>query len=176
MAMKNRTLSTAGTSLLEVLVAGVILTITLTSLYALYGQSVRNSRDAAECAAADRYLVTQMEQLRCCGWATLTGTGGLPSIILSRPTDPVFAGFPDSGITRTLGVYVSPSTSGTASSLTSCYSVTQTGDASTRVVTNGSVANISSQRSLLFDLSLQWTARGHTFTRKSTAIIAQALQ
>jgi hypothetical protein len=182
---------------MEVLVGATILLIVVTSLYALYGDTLKASRMSAQYSAAERYLLGQMDQLRNCGWLTLSGSMPLPGTILLSPTcssvtvqtgsaawvtttvapEPVFSSM--SGLRQTLSVYAVPSPTTTlvssATNLTLYYTVTQTGDASTRVTTQSSnFSSAFSQKALAVSLGLQWSSGGRSYTKQCNAILSQA--
>ena len=171
--MKRRTCSTAGVSIFEVFIAAVVLVIAVTSLYALYGQSLRALKWANESSAANLYFRSQVDTLRSTTWQVLSGTGYganfvMPSTILPDPTtDPNLSILPSVSLQK---LSVISLTSGTT-----YYSTSRsTGQRSSPV--NPISSAIASENALQFLFKLQWSSQGGSYTREYSTVIANPNQ
>jgi len=171
--MKRRTCTRAGISIFEVLVAATVLVVALTALYAVYGQSLRALKYANESSAAELYLRSQVELLRNCGWATLSGTAvgtnfAIPTTILPDPTTDVNLKTLPNVVSQKMSVY--PVLTSASPSPTAYYSTTRFGSG----YRNSPVvipAVTGSQSALTFLFNIVWTSQSTTFTKEYSAVL-----
>jgi type II secretory pathway pseudopilin PulG len=75
-----------GTTLLEVAVAGAILTLALVSLFALFGTTVKLAKAGDTAAIAEQNCIARIDQIRNLTWNKITDPSYIKNTLLATPT------------------------------------------------------------------------------------------
>ena len=164
--------SQAGFTILEAGVAGAIVTLFLSSLFALNSNMMHLLRASAEAANASQSLQQRVEQVRLANWTQLTDPTWVQGSLLNTMTD---ASVNLPGLTETLTVtpYTSPS-SAPAANPPPGFTVTRNPDGT--VTANPAAyaytAMLAQQEMLEVDLTVTWPSLYRTRTRSLTTLIS----
>ena len=171
----------AGVSIFEMLVASVVLLIAITGLYTLYFQSLRTMKTTNEASLAQIFISSQLDQLRNCGWATLSGSNGvMPTAIIPDPTTDLFLKSLPSVGQQLISVYPAISSTSAFPLSSPYYTVSRSGTDIRKkkwtIPTATNIAATGSQSALTFVFNLQWTSQSGTHSRESLQVLTQPIE
>ena len=160
--------------MLEAAIAGAIIVLFLTSLFALNSTVMRLLGSAAETANASQHLQQRVEQVRLANWSQITDPAWLQANLLAVKTDAA-VNLPGMQESITVTPYVSPSAPTPTSKPPDPFTVSR--DASGRVsLTSGSSAAagpMGTQEMVQVDLTIKWPGWTHTRTRARTTLVSR---
>ncbi len=159
--------------MVEAAVAGAIIILFLTSLFALNSTVMRLLGAAAKTASASQDLQQRVEQVRLANWTQITDASWVQANLLGTQTD-ASINLPGLQETITVSPYVSPS-SAAATTAPSPFTVTRT---STGTVTASQAGSTSSAamvnlEMVQVDLTICWPGWNHQRTRALTTIVSR---
>ena len=170
----RRRASEAAFTVIEAGVAGAVVTVFLTSLFALNSNMMHLLRSAAEAASASQDLQGRVEQVRLSNWNQITDPSWVQLNLLDNKTD---ASVNLPGLTETLTVtpYLSPSSSPMAGATPPPFTVTRNADATVTISPAGyaSAAALAQQEMVRVDLSINWPSIYRSRTRSLTTLVSR---
>ena len=166
-----------GFTVVEAAVAGAIIILFLTSLFALNSTVMRLLGSAAETASASQDLQQRVEQIRLANWSQITDSSWVQTNLLGTQTD-ASINLPGLQETITVTAYVSPSTAPAAIKTTAAPSPFTVTRASTGVVTVSQGASIPAaamvnQDMVQVDLTIIWPGWNRQRSRALTTIVSR---
>ena len=168
----------AGFTVVEASVAGAIIILFLTSLFALNSTVMRLLGSAAETASASQNLQQRIEQVRLANWTQITDPAWVQINLLGTQTD-ASVNLPGLQETLTVTPYVSPSTSAVAAKAAALppppFTVTRSPAGAVTVSPAGyaSSAAMASQEMVQVDLTLSWPGWNRQRTRALTTLVSR---
>lgn len=168
-----------GTTFVEIVIAGTILAVGLSGLYALLGATVKEVTTSNTASIAQQNTVARMDQIRSLTWASLTSADYVKSRVLNTATSSANS----STISREV-VSISPAAVPQSSPLPSPtpavtptpgagFSVTKIGTA-TPVISPAASPNLLSEKLLNVTVTTEWDSSGKTHQRQLSALISRA--
>ena len=159
-------------TVVEATVAGAIITLFLTSLFALNSNMVHMLRAASEAANSSQDLQTRVEQLRLANWNQITDPTWLNSNFFVTTDQKV--NLPGMVETLTVSIYQSP-TAAPTSSVIPPFTITHNADGTltTNPSTYAYTATLQQQDMLQLDLCVTWPTLYRTRTRCLTTVVSR---
>lgn len=159
-AGRRRRARTAGFTVLEVAVAGALLTLFLSSLFAMNSTVLRMLRSANETSDASQELQTRIEQVRLANWPQITDPSWVQTRLLAQPTDAA-------GDLRGLSERIEGWRPGASSA---AFTVSRNADGST--TSTGS--SLTTEEYILVHVNVTWPSwGGRTRSRELVTIVAK---
>jgi hypothetical protein len=170
-----------GTSLVEVAMAGALLVIGLTSLYALYGTTVKEVKAGDTAAIAGQNSIARIDQMRNLTWNNVTNPSYIANSLLSNPTSSdnaaaiskeVISIYP-AAVPQTSPLPTpTPSPSPTPGS-TPFFSVTKICTA-TPAISPSAPSSILGEKLIRVEVTTEWVASGTTHQRQISTLISKS--
>ena len=171
---RDRRASRAGFTILEAGIAGAIVTLFLTSLFALNSNLMHLLRAAAEAANASQHLQARVEQVRLSNWNQITDPTWVKGNLFNTKTD---ASVNLPGLTETLTAtpYTPPSSAAAKGSPPPPFTVTRNADNTVTVnpATYTYTGALGQQEMLQIDLVVTWPSLYRTRTRALTTLVSK---
>ena len=166
-----------GFTVVEAAVAGAIIILFLTSLFALNSIVMRLLGSAAETASASQDLQQRVEQARLANWSQVTDPNWIQANLLGTQTD-ASVNLPGLQETLTVTPYVSPSDSVSAVATApppAPFTVTRTATGTVTVTPAGyaSAAAMANQEMVQVDLTILWPGWNRQRTRALTTLVSR---
>ena len=159
--------------MVEAAVAGAIIVLFLTTLFALNSTVMRLLGSAAETANASQHLQQRVEQVRLANWTQITDPAWLQTNLLAAKTDAA-VNLPGMQETLTVTTYTSPSSSASAKP---APPFTVTRDAAGKVTVSpagyASAGLMGTQEMVQVDLSVTWPGWTRSRTRALTTLVSR---
>lgn len=171
---RGRRASRAGFTILEAGIAGAIVTVFLTALFALNSNMMHLLRAAAEAANASQHLQTRVEQVRLSNWNQITDPTWVQGNLLSVRTD-ASVNLPGLKETLTVTPYTSPSSAAPTGSPPPPYTVTRNPDNSVTVspASYAYTGALGQQEMLQIDLIVTWPSLYRSRARALTTLVSK---
>jgi len=169
-----------GSTLVEVAVAGALLALALTSLYALYGNSVKEAKAGDTAAIAEQNSIARIDQMRDLTWNNTTS----PSSIATLLTTSTSSDNASTISTEVISIYPAavpqtsplpaptPSPTPTPGS-TPFFSVTKIGTA-TPIISPSAPSSILGERLIRVEVTTEWVISGATHQRQLSTLISKS--
>lgn len=169
-----------GSTLVEVAVAGALLALALTSLYALYGNSVKEAKAGDTAAIAEQNSIARIDQMRDLTWNNTTS----PSSIATLLTTSTSSDNASTISTEVISIYPAavpqtsplpaptPSPTPTPGS-TPFFSVTKIGTA-TPIISPSASSSILGERLIRVEVTTEWVTSGATHQRQLSTLISKS--
>ena len=165
-----------GFTVVEAAVAGAIIILFLTSLFALNSTVMRLLGSAAQTAGASQHLQQRVEQVRLANWSQVTDPAWVQANLLGTQTDSSVS-LPGMQETLTVTPYVSPSSAPTATKTVAppAFTVTRaaTGAVSVSPVGYASAAAMANQEMVQVDLTITWPGWNRQRNRALTTLVSR---
>ena len=165
-----------GFTVVEAAVAGAIIILFLTSLFALNSTVMRILGASRETASASQSLQQRVEQVRLANWSQITDVNWVQSTLLATQTD-ASVNLPGLQETITVTSYVSPSSSPadiTAMPAPAAFTVNRSATGAVTVTSGaGTTAGMASQQMVQIDLTLTWPGWSRQRTRALTTLVSR---
>ena len=165
-----------GFTVVEAAVAGAIIILFLTSLFALNSTAMRILGSARETASASQSLQQRVEQIRLANWPQITDVNWVQSTLLAAQTD-ASVNLPGLQETITVTSYTSPSSSPADLTALPEYATFTVNRSATGAVTvtsgAGTTAAMASQQMVQIDLTITWPGWNHPRTRALTTLVSR---
>ena len=164
-----------GFTVIEATVAGAIITLFLTSIFALNSNMIHMLRSASETANASQDLQTRVEQIRLANWTQITDptwfTGTNSSFFNKTDALINLTGMSE---TVTVSAYADPA-SATPTSTLPPFTITHGADGS---ITSDSpnyayTSNLQGQEMIRIDLSVNWPSLHRNRKRSLTTLVSR---
>ena len=155
--------------------AGAIITLFLTSLFALNSTVMRLLGSAAETADASQELQQRVEQVRLANWSQITSSTWVQTNLLATPTD-ASVNLPGMQETLTVSPYVSPSATVapvTAPPLPFTVTRSPTGTVTVTPAGYASSAAMANLDMVQIDLAITWPGWTRQRNRALTTIVSR---
>ena len=142
--------------MVEASVAGAIIILFLTSLFALNSTVMHLLNAAAQTASASQELQQRVEQVRLANWNQITDPSWVQNSLLNAKTD-ASVNLPGMTETLTVTTYVSPSSSAAtiAAAASGSFKVTRNATGAVTVSSSGSTVLVN-QEMVQVDLTVSW--------------------
>ena len=149
--------------------AGAIITLFLTSLFALNSNMIHLLRSASETANASQDLQTRVEQVRLANWNQITDPAWLTANFFGKTDQSL--NLP--GMAET--ITVAPYSSATLQTLSAPAPFTVTHNADGSVTSNQAAASavLQAQEMIRVDLSITWPSLHRSRSRVLTTVVSQ---
>ena len=159
-------------TVIEATVAGAIITLFLTSLFALNSNMIHMLRAASEAANSSQDLQTRVEQLRLANWNQITNPVWLTANFFTTTDQKI--NLPGMVETLTVSVYQSPAAAPPSPPVPS-FTVTHNADGTitTSPSTYSSTASLQQQDMLQLDLCITWPTLYRSRTRCLTTVVSR---
>ena len=169
-----------GSTLVEVAVAGTLLALGLMSLYALYGNSVKEAKGGDTAAIAEQNSIARIDQMRDLTWNNTTS----PSSIATLLTTPTSSDNASSISQEVISIYPAavpqtsplptptPTPSPTPGS-TPFFSVTKIGTA-TPVISPSAPTSILGEKLIRVEVTTEWVTSATTHQRQLSTLISKS--
>ena len=166
-----------GFTVVEATVAGAIIILFLTSLFALNSTVMRLLGSAAQTASASQDLQQRVEQVRLANWSQITDASWVQTNLLGTQTD-ASINLPGLQETLTVSQYVSPSTAATAAKTTAApspFTVTRAASGAVSVSQSDSApsSSVVNQEMVQVDLTIRWPGWNRQRTRALTTVVSR---
>ena len=166
-----------GFTVVEASVAGAIIILFLTSLFALNSTVMRLLGSSAETSSASQELQQRVEQVRLANWNQITDPTWVQTYLLGTPTD---ASVNLPGITETLTVttYVSPASSAAsyaAASTGASFTIKRSSTGAFTVTSSSSppASSLPNQEMVQVDLAVSWPGWNR---QRETSVVSARLR
>ena len=158
---------------MEAAIAGAIVTVLLSGLFALQSNMMRMLSASTQTTNASAHLQTRVEQVRLANWPQLTDPNWVQANLLNSPTD-ADVNLPGLTETYTVTPYQSPCSGAPAAPPPPPFTVTRQANGTVTVSPAGysDAALLSNQEMLAIDLSATWPSFGRTRTRAQSMLIS----
>ncbi len=161
---------------MEAAVAGAIIILFLTSLFALNSTVMRLLGAAAETSSASQDLQQRVEQVRLANWSQITNPTWVQANLLGTPTD-ASVNLPGLQETLTVTPYVSPSSAPAAAATAppAAFTVTRAATGAVTVTPAGyaSSAAMANQEMVQIDLRITWPGWNRQRNRALTTLVSR---
>ena len=169
-----------GTTLVEVAVAGALLVLALTSLYALFGTTVKEAKTGDTAAIAEQNSIARIDQMRNLTWNNTTS----PSSIATLLTTPTSSDNASTISREVISIYPAavpqtsplpaptPSPSPTPGS-TPFFTVTKIGTG-TPAVSPSTPSSILGESLIRVEVTTEWVTSATTHQRQLSALISRS--
>ncbi len=163
-----------GFTVVEAAVAGAIIILFLTSLFALNSTMMRVLGAAAETASASQDLQQRVEQVRLANWSQITDCNWVQANLLATPTD-ASINLPGLQETLTVTPYVSPSSSAPTTALPPAFTVTRAAAGTVTVTPAGSTTStaMANLEMVRIDLTITWPGWSRQRNRALTTLVSR---
>ena len=163
-----------GFTVVEAAVAGAIIILFLTSLFALNSTVMRLLGAAAETASASQDLQQRVEQVRLANWSQITDPAWVQANLLGTPTD-ASVNLPGLQETMTVTPYISPSSTAPATAPPAAFTVTRSSVGTVTVTPAGyaSAAAMANQEMVRIDLTITWPGWNRQRYRALTTLVSR---
>ena len=170
----RRHASQAGFTVMEAGVAGAVITVFLTSLFALNSNIMHLLRSAAEAASASQDLQQRVETVRLSNWNQITDPNWVQANLLANKTD-ASVNLPGLSETLTVTPYLSPASAPMAGTTPPPFTVTRNADNTVTVNPPGytATAALGQQEMVRVDLSVYWPSIYRSRTRSLTTLVSR---
>ncbi len=177
LASRARRGGRGGFTVVEAAVAGAIIILFLTSLFALNSTVMRLLGAAAETSSASQDLQQRVEQVRLANWSQITSPPWVQANLLGTPTD-ASVNLPGLQETLTVTPYVSPSSApapATATAPPAAFTVTRNALGTVTVTPAGyaSSAAMANQEMVQIDLTITWPGWNRQRYRALTTLVSR---
>ncbi len=169
-----------GTTLVEIAVAGAVLVLGLTSLYALYGTTVKEAKAGDAATIAEQNSIARIDQMRDLTWNNTTS----PSSIAALLTTPTSSDNASAISKEIISIYPAavpqtsplpaptPTPSPTPGS-TPFFSVTKT-YTGTPATSPSAPASILGEKLIRVEVTTEWVASATTHQRQMSTLISKS--
>ena len=162
-----------GFTVVEAAVAGAIIILFLSSLFALNSTVMRLLGAARDTASASQNLQQRVEQVRLANWSQITDAAWVQTNLLGTPTD-ASANLPGLQETLTVTPYISPSSTATKPPPPP-FTVTRAPAGTVTITPAGyaSSAAMGNQEMVQIDLTITWPGWGRQRNRALTTLVSR---
>ena len=170
-----RRLRRDGFTVVEASVAGAIIILFLTSLFALNSTVMRLLGSSAETASASQELQQRVEQVRLANWNQITDPTWVQTYLLGQATD-ASVNLPNLQETLVVTTYVSPSSSAATAASAANGATFKVMRSATGAVTMPSSYNPSAlvnQEMVQVDLTISWPGWNRQRNRALTTLVSR---
>jgi type II secretory pathway pseudopilin PulG len=169
-----------GSTLVEVAVAGALLALALTSLYALYGSTVKEAKAGDTAAIAEQNSIARIDQMRDLTWNNTTSPSSIATLLTTSPSS-------DNALTisrEVISIYPAavpqtsplpaptPSPSPTPGS-TPFFTVTKIGTG-TPAISPSTPNSILSEKLIRVEVTTEWVTSATTHQRQLSTLISKS--
>ena len=163
-----------GFTVIEAAVAGAIIVLFLTSLFALNSTVMRLLGSAAETANASQHLQQRVEQVRLANWNQITDPSWLQANLLAAKTDAA-VNLPGMQESVTITPYLSPSSATPATPPPGYFTVKRdpTGQLTVTPTGYSSAGLMAKQEMVQVDVSVTWPGWTRSRTRILTTLVSR---
>ena len=165
--------SRGGFTVVEAAVAGAIIILFLSSLFALNSTVMRLLGAARDTASASQDLQQRVEQVRLANWSQITDASWVQANLLGTPTD-ASTNLPGLQETLTVTPYVTPS-SVAPTVVPPPFTVTRTPTGTVTVTPSGYAfsATMANQEMVQIDLTITWPGWSRQRNRALTTLVSR---
>jgi Tfp pilus assembly protein PilV len=169
-----------GTTLVETAVAGVVLVLGLTSLYALYGTTVKEAKAGDAATIAQQNCIARIDQMRNLTWNNTTSSSSIAGL-LATPTSSdnsstiskeVISIYP-AAVPQTSPLPAPTPTPSPTPGSTPFFSVTKIGTG-TPASSPSSPGSILSEKLIRVEVTTEWVASGTTHQRQLSTLVSKS--
>lgn len=169
----SRHRSQRGFTVMEAAIAGAIVAVLMSGLFALQSNMMRMLSASTQTTNASAHLQTRVEQVRLANWPQLTDPNWVQSGLLNSPTD-ADVNLPGLSETYTVTSYQSPCSGAPAATPPPPFTVTRQANGTLTVSPAGYSysALLANQEMLQVDLSITFPSLGRTRTRAQCLLVS----
>lgn len=160
----------AGSGILEIMLSLGLLAISLSGLYALYGQSTMVLRSSNNAAIVQTQLLARIDQLRGNGWAT---NADRTRLALFLTQNPVLTTNGNIGMIETFRVSPRAVPPAATLSTTPYFTIIGSGQSFSVSQTSATPEAALDEPQLNFTLIISWSEKGRTLTREHSTILSK---
>ncbi len=169
-----------GSTLVEVAVAGALLALALTSLYALYGSTVKEAKVGDSAAIAEQNSIARIDQMRDLTWNNTTSPSSIATLLTTSTSSDnastisreVISVYPASVPQTSPLPAPTPSPTPTPGSAP-FFSVTKIGTA-TPIISPSAPSSILGERLIRVEVTTEWVTSGATHQRQLSTLISKS--
>ena len=169
-----------GTTLVEIAVAGAVLVLGLTSLYALYGTTVREAETGDTATIAEQNSIARIDQMRNLTWNNTTSPSSIAAL-LTTPTSSdnastiskeIISIYP-AAVPQTSPLPAPTATPSPTPGSTPFFSVTKIGTA-TPTISPSTPATIVGERLIRVEVTTEWVTSATAHQRQMSTLISKS--
>jgi hypothetical protein len=169
-----------GTTLVEVAVAGAVLVLGLTSLYALYGTTVKEAKAGDAATIAEQNSIARIDQLRDFTWNNTTSPSSIAALLSTATSSDnastisreVISIYP-AAVPQTSPLPAPTPTPSPTPGSTPFFSVSKT-CTGTPATSPASPASILGEKLIRVEVTSEWIASGATHQRQISTLISKS--
>lgn len=172
---RRRRTGTGAFTVIEVCVAGAIITIFLSSLFALNSDMIHLLRAASEAANASQDLQSRVEAVRLANWTQITDPVWMGKNLYINTTTDAKANLPGMTETAVVSAFSSPSSAASTSALPTPFTITyNSADGSVNYPTSyTSSTPLAQQEMIRVDLTISWPSLYRPRSRTLTTVVSR---